>query len=69
MRLSQAVDGYIAHKRSLGMGFHGETVRLHAFIKAVGDVNISRVRPEPVRRFLDGTGPLSRSFGLASTTP
>lgn len=59
MKLSQVVEGYIAHKRSLGMGFHGETVRLHAFIKALGDVNISRVQTEPVRRFLDGNRPIT----------
>jgi len=59
MRLSQAVEEYIAHKRSLGMGFRSETVRLRAFIAAVGDQRLSRLQPEPVRRFLDGTGPVT----------
>jgi site-specific recombinase XerD len=59
MRLSQAIEKYVAHKRSLGMGFRSETVRLRAFIAAVGDQSLSRVRPEPVRKFLDGTGPVT----------
>lgn len=59
MRLSQAIEKYIEHKRSLGMGFRSETVRLRAFIAAVGDQSLSRVRPEPVRKFLDGTGPVT----------
>jgi hypothetical protein len=59
MRLSHAVEKYIAHKRSLGMGFNSEAVRLRAFTKTLGDVNITRIRPEPVRRFLDGTGPVT----------
>jgi len=52
MRLSQAIEKYIVHKRSLGMGFRSETVRLRALIAAVGDQSLSRVRPEPVRKFL-----------------
>jgi len=59
MRLSQAVEEYIAHKRSLGRGFRSETARLRAFIAAVGDQRLSRLQPEPVRRFLDGTGPVT----------
>ena len=34
MMLSQAVEQYILHKRSLGMGFRSEAVRLRAFVKA-----------------------------------
>ena len=30
MILSEAVEAYILHKRSLGMGFRGEAVRLRA---------------------------------------
>jgi hypothetical protein len=33
MNLSKAVEGYIVHKRSLGMAFRSEAVRLHAFVK------------------------------------
>lgn len=34
MKLSPAIEAYIAHKRSLGMGFRGEAVRLRASLKA-----------------------------------
>lgn len=59
MRLSQAIESYIAYKRSLGMGFRTEAVSLRAFIKAVGDVDLEAVQPLAVRRFLDGNGPLT----------
>ena len=64
MRLSQAIETYIAYKRSLGMGFRGEAVRLRAFVKCVNDGDIGRVRPRAVRRFLDGNGPVT-SFWFA----
>jgi len=59
MRLSQAIEGYIAYKRSLGMGFRTEAVCLRAFIKTIGDVDLGEVQPLAVRRFLDGNGPLT----------
>lgn len=64
MILSEAVEAYILHKRSLGMGFRGEAVRLRAFVRAVGDRDMSRVGPAPVRRFLEGAGPIT-SFWFA----
>ena len=50
---------YILHKRSLGMGFRGEAVRLRAFVQAIGDRDMRLIGPAPVRRFLEGTGPLT----------
>jgi len=64
MILSEAVEAYILHKRSLGMGFRGEAVRLRAFVRTVGDRDMRRVGPAPVRRFLEGTGPIT-SFWFA----
>ena len=64
MILSEAVEAYILHKRSLGMGFRGEAVRLRAFVRAVGDRDMRRVGPAPVRRFLEGAGPIT-SFWFA----
>src|ERR1700679_922276 len=65
MILSEAVEAYIVHKRSLGMGFRGEAVRLRAFVRTVGDRDMRRVGPAPVRRFLEGTGPIT-SFWFAN---
>jgi integrase/recombinase XerD len=59
MILSEAVEMYILHKRSLGMGFRGEAVRLRAFVQFIGDRDMRRMGPAPVRRFLDGTGPIT----------
>jgi integrase/recombinase XerD len=59
MRLSCVVETYIAHKRSLGMLFVSDAVRLHAYVKAMDDVDIRRIRPAAVRRFLDGAGPVT----------
>ncbi len=59
MILSQAVEQYILHKRSLGMGFRGEAVRLRAFVNAIGDCEMHLIQPAPVLRFLEGNGPLT----------
>ena len=59
MRLSSVVESYIAHKRSLGMLFNSDAVRLRAYVKAMGDVDIRRIRPDAVRQFLYGLGPVT----------
>jgi site-specific recombinase XerD len=59
MRLSSVVETYIAHKRSLGMLFNTDAVRLRAYVKAMGDVDIRRVRSVAVRQFLYGVGPVT----------
>jgi len=62
--LSQAVEQYILHKRSLGIGFRSEAVRLRAFVKNIGDCDMCLIEPAPVLRFLEGTGPIT-SFWLS----
>ncbi len=61
MRLSKAVQQYILHKRSLGMRYKGESCRLRAFVKAIGDGDMQLVEPDAVLRFLEGarTGPFT----------
>jgi site-specific recombinase XerD len=59
MILSQAVEQYILHKRSLGIGFRSEAVRLRAFIQAIGDCEMHLIEPASVLRFLEGSGPLT----------
>lgn len=59
MRLSCVVETYIAHKRSLGMLFVSDAVRLHAYVKAMDNVDIRSIRPGAVRKFLDGAGPVT----------
>lgn len=59
MTLSSVVESYIVHKRSLGMLFNSDAVLLRAYVKAIGDVDIRRIRPADVRRFLYGVGPVT----------
>ncbi|MGA3049365.1 MAG: tyrosine-type recombinase/integrase [Terracidiphilus sp.] len=59
MRLSQAIETYIAYKRSLGNHFRSDAVRLRAFVKAVGNLEMGKIQPRAVRRFLDGKGPVT----------
>jgi len=59
MILSQAVEQYILHKRSLGIGFRSEAVRLRAFIQAIGDCEMNLIEPTQVLCFLEGNGPLT----------
>ena len=62
MTLSQVVESYIAYKRSLGKDFKSKAVKLRAFVKSVGDGDIRRVTPCSVRRFLDGSGPVTANW-------
>ncbi len=59
MNLLQAVDEYIEHKRSLGIGFQGESLLLRAFVRAAGDIDMNRISPHTVRKFLAGKGPMT----------
>ena len=62
MTLSRCIDEYVRHRRSLGVCFHGEQVRLSALVKSVGDIPLSDVTPEAVRRYIDGKGPVTQSW-------
>lgn len=62
MKLSSCLDEYVRHRRSLGVCFHGEQVRLSTFLRTVRDREIETVTPQAVRRFIDGRGPITRSW-------
>ena len=59
MTSARVIRDYIQHKRSLGMVFGVEEVVLRSFCKAAGNSDIAKVSAETVRRFLDGTGPVT----------
>src|SRR5436190_320307 len=61
VRVRQLRLGQMLH-RSLGVCFHGEQVRLRAFVKSVGDLALADVTPEAVRRYIDGKGPVTQSW-------
>jgi integrase/recombinase XerD len=70
MKVDQAVAAYVAYKQSLGMRFATEARTLKSFSKSVASIDIDRIKPEAVRAFLDGAGPMTRfwlrKFGALS---
>jgi hypothetical protein len=67
MILSTAVEQYIQHKRSLGMGFLGEAKRLRAFVQAIGDCDIAMLIRHRSKGSLKAMHP-SHLSGFRSTT-
>lgn len=59
MKLQQAVDQYVSHKRSLGMQCQTMARQLRAFCNASGDVNVDEVRAETAHAFIYGSGPVT----------
>lgn len=62
MKLQQAVDQYVAHKRSLGMQCQTMARQLRAFCKAIGDVNVDEVGAETAHAFIYGSGPVTSNL-------
>ncbi len=62
MTLTACINEYVRHRRSLGVHFHGEQVQLSAFAKSVGDVALTEITVEAVRRYLDAKGPVTRAW-------
>jgi hypothetical protein len=62
MTLSQCIEEYVPHRRSLGVCFHGEQVRLRAFLKSAGDGALPAISAESVRRYIDGKGPVTQAW-------
>jgi site-specific recombinase XerD len=61
MKLADAIQEYIEHKRSLGMDFKSRAVRLKAFLNQTGNPELEDITPEQVRAYLDGLpGPVTR---------
>ncbi len=60
MKLQPAISQYLRLKRSLGFRFGAERVILHAFGRAMGRIDLRRVKPIKVRSYLYGSGPLTR---------
>jgi site-specific recombinase XerD len=62
MKLQQAIDQYVSHKRSLGMQCQTMARLLRAFCKALGDVEVDQVRAEAVSAFIYGRGPVTSTL-------
>ena len=62
MRLQQAVEAYLSHKRSLGMQCKTIARNLRAFCKAIGEVGTDDVREGAVRAYIYGSGPVTTNL-------
>lgn len=60
MRLSTAVQMYLDYKRGLGMKFLSEGFIFAAFCRAIGEVDLTRVQPARMWRFLCPQGRQTR---------
>lgn len=56
MKLSSAIENYVALKRSLGAVFSVDAGILRSFSRAVGDVCLEAITPEDCRTFCRGKG-------------
>jgi site-specific recombinase XerD len=62
MKIEQAVATYVGYKQSLGMRFATQARMLKAFSRTMGSIEVDQIRPASVRAFLDGSGPMTRSW-------
>ena len=60
MTLTEAIDAYIALKRSLGAVFAADARILRAFARALGDIPVRDIDPETTRAFCRGEGAPTR---------
>lgn len=54
MKINDAIQEFILYKQSLGTSYRGRELRLNAFARLTGPVEIDSISPEVVRRYLDG---------------
>ena len=59
MNLRDLVVEYVELKQSMGMRFEAERVILNAFCQSLGTIDIKEVKPNSVRTYLSGIGPLT----------
>lgn len=62
MKLQEAVEQYVSHKRSLGMQCQTMARQLRAFCKASGDVNVDEVGARTAHAFIYGNGPVTSNL-------
>lgn len=60
MTLTEAIESYLALRRSLGAVFKAETRILHSFGRILGDVPLDSIRRETCQAFCRGSGPPTR---------
>jgi len=60
MTLTEAVEGYLILKRSLGAVFSADARILRSFVRALGDVPLESIHRETCQAFCRGKGPPTR---------
>lgn len=60
MTLNEAIDSYVALKRSLGAVFSKEMSILRSFARALGDIPLDTIGGQATHAFCRGTGPATR---------
>jgi len=62
VKITDAVQEFILYKQSLGMSYKNRALKLNAFARCAGPIEIDSVDPETVRRFLDGDRPITTEW-------
>jgi site-specific recombinase XerD len=60
MTLTEAIDSYIALKRSMGTVFSADTRILRSFARTLGDIPLDNIDRQATHAFCRGTGPPTR---------
>jgi len=59
MKLRRLVVEYVEFKQSTGMRFNAERVILNSFCQSLGNIDIEEAKPDSVREYLSGRGPIT----------
>lgn len=59
MKLFHVANKYITFKQSVGMHFQSEARILKSFCRAMGDIDITEVKPASILAFISGNGPVT----------
>ena len=62
MKITDAIHEFILYKQSLGMTYKNRALKLTAFARLAGPVEIDDTSPETVRRFLDAGRPVTAEW-------
>ena len=68
MKLAQVIAQYVDFRKNLGEKFEAGAKRLQSYSRAMGETaEISEVSADRVKAFLDGCGPVTRSWHMKHT--
>jgi integrase/recombinase XerD len=62
VKITDAIQEFIVYKQSLGMSYRNRALKLNAFARCAGPIEIDNVSPETVRRFLDRDRPVTAEW-------